>query len=203
MIAYDIETIVRPDAVEYLDQRDFRPDSRLKDPKKIEADIERKRQAAKDRGALHWWLGQVVCITAVTETGYSFCQAGLDEVALLGAFTGWVAEIEYNDTFFGKNVEDFDRPFLVGRHLAHEIPVPHWLGKVERPKDVDHIFSFSRQCSQIGSLADYAFGLGIDGKLAKGEDVAEMVQAEAWNALKTYCLQDSKIAMEMMRRYQV
>lgn len=108
----------------------------------------------------------------------------------------------------GKNSEDFDRPFCIGRALHHNIGVPLEWQQAYAIKDVDHIFSRSRACGQIGKLNDYAYGIGFTAKTNEGSNVADMYnrmllgdeQAEV--ELKEYNIQDALIVSEMVRRYQ-
>lgn len=170
--------------------------------------IAEAQAAAVDRAALNWWTGQIVCVCLIkTESIYSEEYEvkkiyGTDEKKLLVELAEYL-ELEVNDIPTGKHSELFDRPYVIGRMMANKVRIPQCIkdARVRTPKDVNHIFGFSSACSQITSLNNYAFGLGIEGKLSSGSQVGEMYEAEKWEELIDYCVQDNVIVLEMLRRY--
>jgi DNA polymerase elongation subunit (family B) len=204
-IAIDIETVANEYVEEYVSKKSYSAAANLKDPEKIKANISEKRQADIDKAALHWWTGKIVCIGCVDISStkpQKMVFFGADEKTnLLGFFSYLLSKgPEYSLT--GKHTDLFDFPFIVGRALRHDIGIPEQLRTtVYVPRDVNHIFSRSSACAQIASLDDYAFGLRIDPKTAKGSDVAQMYRDGKWEELHNYCLHDAEIAAEMIRRY--
>lgn len=205
IIFYDIETIANTRAIEWIGQRPFKAASNIKDPKKIEANIEAKRNLAKEKAALKWWTGQVVCITAISDsTAEEFRMTTEDEPSLLKAFSEFLTserDVDDQSILIGKRSHDFDSPYLTGRYMANNISLPSEFKKRRPIMDIEHIWSMSRSGSQIGSLAEIAFGLDIDGKLADGGDVAKMWLDDAFKSIEDYCFQDTSIVREVYRRY--
>lgn len=195
---FDIETIPNDRAKAYFAAKVYEPAANLKDPEKIAANIAEKRAKDAEKAALHWWTGKVVCISVRTVDGKdSGTFSGLDEVQILRAFFDAVG----SNHVIGKSGDYFDTPFLVGRALANDIGVPGFLRPHRPIQDVDHIFSFSSQCDQRSNLANYAFGMGIEGKNGHGSEVAALVEAGKWDELRAYCEQDVAIIAEMLRRW--
>ncbi len=209
IIAFDIETIRRPDTDDYFRSKVYKAPGNLKDPEKIRAAIEEKRRTDYEDAALYWWTNQVVCITAIPtdEPDWAVAFYGDDENKVLRDFFDQVRVWSCSPRLVGKSSKHFDEPVLVGRSLAHDIGVPDFLRTTQYPKDVDDLFSFSSQCSQRSTLSNYAYGLGISGKSGRGDDVAQwhaeatLGNADKWGLIAAYCLQDSKIVAEMMRRW--
>lgn len=172
---------------------------------KLNESVENQRKKAINTLGLHWWSGKIVCIVVLTKdeihSDYNrHVFSGEDERTLLLDFCEWVGDFN-NPLFVGKSSEQFDRPFFIGRCLAHNIPIPYCF----RPKgvvaDIDHIFSRSQSCGQVSKLDNYALGLGIQGKTGSGSEVADMVAAGQWDKLINYCTQDDLIAMELLTRF--
>lgn len=201
IITIDLESVPLPNAPKMLEG--IRPASNLKDPAKIEASIAERRQKASEEFALHWWTAKVVCISAVSDLHQPQAWYGDDEIKVLTAFGEHLLANPLSSVC-GKSVADFDVPFLCGRFMAHNLGVPSQLRSVDinRLRDVDHIFGFSHTAGQRTSLSNYAFGLGIPGKLGKGNDVAAWYALSDWDNIAKYCIQDSMIAHEMLARYR-
>ena len=204
ILAVDIETKISDYGRKHLEEKEYLPDSRLKDPAKIKASVESQREKDIDKAALHWWLSKIICICAITyDTRFTKTFSGDDERLLLKEF---FTHLENNGPYVqlvGKSSISFDIPFLVGRALALNLGLPDCLRQnIEKITDVDQLFSRFRMCSQITSLSNYAFGLGIEGKLAKGGDVAKMHEEERWDEIEQYCRRDTEIVCEMIKRYQ-
>lgn len=209
IIAFDIETIRRPDTDDYFKSKVYKAPGNLKDPEKIRAAIDEKRKSDYEDAALYWWLNQVVCITAIPLLDPDRAAAfyGDDEKKLLCDFFNQSFAWNSTPRLVGKSSKHFDEPVLVGRSLARDIGIPEFLRTTQSPRDVDDLFAFSSQCSQRSTLSNYAYGLGISGKIGRGDDVAQwhaeatLGNADKWGLIAAYCLQDSKIVAEMMRRW--
>ncbi len=213
-LAWDIETVKNERAKDYYLQKTYAAPSNYKDAEKIEQAINKARQKDIDKAALSWWTGQIVCISAIDiKEGKEHTFSGPNEREVLTEFFKLLNTYSYTDpngvqyadtnsvTLIGKSSDSFDKPFTVGRALYQNIGLPQALRSRRPISDVDHMFSFSSACQQRGKLSDYAFGLNIDGKLSDGGKVQDMYDADEWDAINKYCLQDSAIVAEMVRRY--
>lgn len=200
-IGYDIETIPNPRAFEYFHTvKKYKAPVNYKDPGKIEAYIEEQRLEDVQKAGLYWWTGQVICIcitnplSGITQTFY-----GQDEKQLLMDFQTFLKLHCANYTLIGKHAHIFDKPFLIGRILAHNIGL---LERFRSPiRDVNEMFSTSHSCSQISNLNAYAFGLGLDLKQQDGGNVFNLWKDERHDEIKEYCKHDTFIVAEMLRRY--
>ena len=175
---------------------------------KIENDLMQQRKKDEERAGLHWWTGKICCIcTEDVVSGEKKAFYGDDEYKLLYKFLSYLQMEKNGYTLIGKNSKDFDIPFTVGRLLANNTGLTRHFGNFSTLKDVNEMFSYSKACSQIGHLSDYAWGLGVSGKLAHGSDVqgmydvATLTDKNVWNDIVKYCEQDVNITSEMVRRY--
>lgn len=206
VIAYDIETGVRQDSLEYLNSADLGYDKRLKDPAKIaESRIEKVKEAV-EKAPLYWWYGRVVSIAfEVVSTGEKWSMCCMDERKLIRSAFDYLLSIVNKEAgheinIVGKNSLGFDQGYLVGRSIALDLGVPAFL----RPRfgfisDIDQCFG-GKLSAQCGKLADYAFGLGMQ-KLAHGSEVAAMLNEERYDDILRYNEQDTAITAEVLRRY--
>ena len=204
IFAFDIETSKNDWAKDYFQSSLAKPNSRLKNPLKIEEDLQ--KQYAK--AALSWWLGKVVCITARSLDGnFSFIQVSTDEKKLLVDFAEFLktADNKYMQTILvGKSSKEFDFPFLVGRYLAHNTGIPKVLMTKRQIVDVDEMFAQWGRNGQTTSLNNYAWGLNIVGKTDQNGAhlIDQWLDSKNYTDLTNYCDQDTKIVMEMLLRYR-
>lgn len=200
LYAFDIETVANERAAAYFANKVYEPAANLKDPIKIAQSIEEKKLKDIDKAALHWWTGKVICLSAKSlSSDDAGTFSGSDEKANLLAFFGAIAS---DARVIGKNGDSFDIPFLVGRCLYYDIGIHDCLRSYRDIQDVDHMFGFSSASDQRSTLANYAFGLGIEGKTSHGAEVAGLYAEERWNEIRQYCAQDVEIVAEMVRRWQ-
>ena len=151
--------------------------------------------------ALHWTTGQVVCATIRT-MGQEFTWEGDDEKKILNMLAFelnnfWVPE---TSVLIGKHAEQFDRPFLIGRYMANDLGVPDMLRFPGNVTDVEHIWGKYNK-HKPGKLGDIAVALGLEGKLAKGSNVRDMVENEQWAELAAYNQQDVRLCEQIFARY--
>jgi len=206
-IVYDIETVPAANVDEFAAQADVKPKANLVDPKKIEADIAAKRQAIIDKAGLHWWTGFICCIGAKNiENSECFSVCDNDEKSILERFFMWLQAqrpvSKEMPTLIGKSSADFDAPFVVGRAMAHDIGVPMEFRRFKYA-DIDHIFGYGHGASQTTSLNNYAWGLGMEGKLdgMSGADVAGLFAAGEYEKIRKYCMQDVELTAAIWERY--
>lgn len=198
-LIFDIETTANDRIDEYIEKKDFKPRGNLVDPKKIAQDITFKRKKAREEAALSWITGKVICIVAddiLSNERYLLHHK--DEVANLHAFFDLIVRKHYKYVV-GKYSEMFDRPFVIGRALFHNIGIPRiWQRDIH---DIDHIFSRSSQCSQITNLEDFSFGLGIPGKVFDSSKVPDLYKEGKMDEILLHCGQDVSITKELFTRY--
>lgn len=195
----DVETVANDRAEAYFLSKHYEAPANYKDPEKIAQAIAEKRARDFERSGLLWWTARIICVSAyrpLTEEQRSFF--GDDERAVLSDLFSWFPE---GCQAIGKSFEHFDAPMLIGRSIALDLGVPNFLRSKRMIGDVDHIFSFQASCDQRGKLSDYAFGMGIDGKLGHGSEVAGMHAEGRWHDIERYCRQDVAITAELLRRW--
>lgn len=153
---YDLETFKNERLEEFLETKEFKPDARLKDPEKIKKSIEDKKESVRKNAALDWITGRVIACGISYKGDFQFFTAD-NERDLLRDINVFIAGKDVDD-FVGKNNHDFDQPFLIGRHLANGIPVPHWLRR--KHIDVQQYFG-SPSRGQRRSMADIEWAMNI------------------------------------------
>ncbi len=214
-VIHDIETVENVRAAKYYTQvKKYFPRSNLKDAAKIEADIREKRQKDLDKAALQWWSGKVICICADVigiPKAHPVAFVGDDEKELLCLYFDWLTDLFHKRSdlrVVGKNGDTFDRPFLIGRALVHDIGIPQVFRPYRPVDDVDQIFGFSAsRCAQIGKLDEYGFGLDIEMKTMHGSMVGDlynetkMGDPSKWQEIATYCGHDVHITKEIFSRW--
>lgn len=212
LITFDIETIPNNRAQEYFTKyKKYKAPSNYKDADKINSYIEESRAEDIKRAGLYWWTGEIIAICTHNivnkKTTYyctkefdtiecvKFCK---DEVELLQQLMNDLSDRTY--TLIGKNCKTFDKPFIAGRLLHHNIGFID-LFRRGYITDVDEIFSNSSYCSQITNLDAYAFGMNITGKEFDGSQVHELYLQGKHQELARYCIHDVEVVSEMVRRY--
>lgn len=205
----DLETTANDQAPLYYKDKVYKAPANYKDPAKIEAYQLERRHEDQERAALTWWTGKIICATIRSLSGRFTTKTwvGDNELAILVPLLDLIAEQGEQIQIIGMCADTFDRPFLIGRCMAHDLGVPPGL-KTYRPiGDVNDIFGFSHAAGQRGSLSDYAFGLQIAGKTGRGSDIAGwynealLGNAQRWQDIAKYNVQDVDIVAEMLTRY--
>jgi hypothetical protein len=215
-IAYDIETSANPRATEYYERKArnnvYQAPSNWKDEKKIEKHVEEAKKKDRESAALHWWTGQIICISAYDLSSKGtvslFCpetKDQYDEAKLLTNFFDYLwdkaQEHSRGVTLIGKQNSEFDDGYLVGRAMVHSLGIPHALRRRESHSDVNNFFSISRASAQRGRLDDYAFGLDLPMKLGGGADVPKWWAEGKLDTIRHYAERDIEITGEIVRRY--
>ena len=216
MYAFDIETASQGEkALQYTDNQHYAAPSNYKDPEKIALNIEGQKKKAADTHALHWWTGKIVSYALYNIEDPSDIRAttlqdcGGDEKGLLIMLKEHLMDAHALVT---KSGEDFDIPFTVGRLMAHEMRVPRAL-KSRDNFDIDKAFGWSKSSGQRSTLAAYAHGLGLPGKMydMSGANVpllyaqvTQMPGADAeriWDQIKKYNINDAVLTGQIYKRY--
>lgn len=199
----DIETVANERADEYFAGPLLKVDKRLKTAETIE----KHKAEAKEKAGLTWWTGKVCCIVAIPETDEkSFTLVSGDEKDLLLRFSGWLYNLEQKYglvELVGKNVDEFDQPFLIGRAMAHSIMIPKSLSHAHHKqglRDIDEIWGRYKN-GQHGRLDDYAFGLGLPMKISHGSEVQGMFNEQKFAEIQEYCTRDTEIVRDIYNRW--
>lgn len=201
-VAVDIETCRNDEAEGYFLSGLVKPDRRLKDKEKIKESLDKQYSQC----GLSWWLGKVCGISASTiDHSSTFNGFTTDEKTLLTEFAEYLYAIDQQEIYLvGKNSKSFDFPFLVGRYMRHDLGVPKWLMKKYPINDVDEIFAHYSRNEQTTSLANYAWGLNIPGKMdgMDGSMVQGLYDAGDFEKIQKYCVKDREIVAEILKRYR-
>lgn len=209
-LGLDIETVKNDRAHDFFFKDGMaKPDARLKKEDKIKENLEEQFS----KSALKWYLGKVICICATVYdkenniTLETFSHIDDDEWSLLKAFADFCVEMDQKYIGlmpFGKSSKAFDFPFLTGRYLFYGNGIPAPLYSQKAISDIDDIFIRYGRSEQTTSLANYAWGLQIDGKLEKdgGSKVQEWYDNRDFETILSYCKQDVNICIDIMRRYK-
>lgn len=215
-IAYDIETSENDRASEYYDNRQrtnyYQAPANYKDEKKIEAYVEAAKKKDRESAALHWWTGQIICISAYDLSSKGqvsvFCPETTDqydEAKVLSNFFDYLwdktSEHSRGIQLIGKQNKDFDDGYVVGRSMVHNLGIPHALRRRDIHSDVNDFFAMSRSSAQRGRLDDYAFGLDLPLKLGSGADVPKWWAEGKIDTIKHYAERDIEITGEIVKRY--
>ena len=163
-----------------------------------------------EKAALYWWSSKVISIAWLhvhSESGETVSHGSavseVEENVICGFYDAGVNSPYEITGVIGKNSKNFDIPYLVGRSLALNLGIPNFLrARLSGLGDIDEVFgSLSARNSQITTLANYAFGLGIEGKSASGNEVESMYKRGDLEAIRRYNIDDVKILAEMFRRW--
>jgi 3'-5' exonuclease len=172
-IILDIETSAKPESE--LKLPEFEASKVLKDPEKIKADIEKKKQDYLDEGALHAERGYVLAIGLFKKDGNTIILEGKPEAQILEDL--WKIYDSSDGCFIiGHNLKGFDIPFLVRRSWLNDVKVPfgvingRYLGN--RFIDTMELWACGNYRETI-SLNNLALAFGLPGKTGNGKDFAK------------------------------
>lgn len=203
-IVLDIETCGLPNAADYLEP--VTPDSRLKDPDKIAADIAAKTAARLERLGLDWNVGRIVALgwwTYPDGLVTRLCSHEDTESADLVEFWN-VAKGRTIVTFNGRA---FDLPFLMQRSRFLGIPHPTLdLRPYEGGRgniDLWLELTFGRKdtpCMRttLGAFCK-RFGIPVDDTVS-GKDIGALVEAGEWAAIESHVRSDVEATVALARR---
>lgn len=182
-IIFDIETAPLPVAeISHL-MPEFEAGANLKDPEKIRAAIEAKREAWLEKLALDPMTGSVCAI------GYNFGDNETEislayetsELSIIESFWEYFSKQSERAQFVGFNIFKFDLPFLVRRSWKLGIPIPlgvrtgrYWGGALIDLMDV-YAFGNKQEFVSLDSVSKF---LGVGEKSGNGKDFHLLPQAE-------------------------
>lgn len=207
-IVCDIETASLPNAADFLEP--VKPDSRLKDPAKIAADIEEKTAARLEKIGLDRNVGRIVALGWWTEQNgefYGVCRDEMEERRALGGF--W-SSCKHR-TIVGFNVKDFDLKYMIQRSRYLGVPHPILdLGKYTRKGIID-LFSeltFNDGIHDQGAMRRTLkafcrrFGIPVDDAI-DGKDIGALVAAGDWAAVEAHVRSDVALTVKLAQRLGV
>lgn len=213
--AIDIETVSQGKrANAFVENLDVKLGN-VKDPEKIKAKIAEAKAKARDRHGLSWITGKVFCVSVTSiGTGVSTSFIGFNEQLILTDLSfhfGRLTDIGVNG-LWAKSGKDFDFPFLIGRYMANNLPIPQVFKNKNSLSDIDDLLTYSKSSSQRGKLSDYAYGLCIDGKTMHGSGVQTKYNEallcndkdqcnKIFMEIMMYCEQDTNIVADFVKRY--
>ncbi len=198
-IIVDVETIPTVNVEQWLDP--VRPDSRLKDPVKIEASKADKLAAILEKAALEPDLCEVVAVgyQVQGQARVTLTRADCEETGLLT--TLWQAIGDKR--IIGYNVIAFDIPVIVRR--SQLLGVPFAMPNIDRFRtphiDLMQRLSFNGALT-FRSLGFYVrrFGLSVPPDTVSGADIASLVASGDWEAVRRHCALDVQATGLLARR---
>lgn len=206
-ICFDIETIPQ-DADRLMAMApDFQPDSRLKDPEKIKANIAEKQQKFIEEAALHWTTAIIPLIGVGSGIDIRPI-AHEDERDTIRSFFEIAQDVLSNSgTICGHNILGFDFPMLINRARVLDVPVPQVIGKLYKGRwqwnedivDTLQVLTFGNKMDFAGNgVESVARACGFGNKLGNGKDFPDLWSKNREAAI-AYCLQDVKIEIQIAR----
>lgn len=170
---FDVETSALP-----LEQIEkfmpiFEPSKVLKDPDKIKADIEKKKQDWLDDAALHATTGRILAIGIINDEKLEILH-DMEERDMLTKF--WARFLISNDSFAGHNIRGFDLPFMIRRSfilgLTH---IPNVMeGRYLSKRFIDTMELWACGTRDMISLDTLARALGVGQKTGSGKDFSKL-----------------------------
>lgn len=204
---FDIETGPDEERIDrIMSGMEFKPDSRLKDPSKIEASIEAKRNKFRESASLSPYTGKVLAI-GIYDGAVNVILDYPDESQILKEWWQiYRAEIP-QCKFIGHNIYDFDLPFLIVRSRMHKVfkrdPDTEFTSNRmnQNRAFVDTMIEGSCGSKNMRCKLDtMARSLGVGGKNGDGSQFAELFSGgpqdrkEAINYLKNDLLMTWRVA---------
>ncbi len=199
MTCWDTETCSLPEAELAAIMPQFEAAANLKDPAKIAANLEAKRQAWIEDAALDPLTGRVLCIGLLAGERFVLLE-NPDESELLKEF--WLRHVIPGRKMIGFNTHLFDLRFLVARSWKHGIRPPDWIRKGRYWSDD---FMDLRELWQMGdrqapgSLDSIARHLGVGAKTGTGKEFAKLWETEKPKAVE-YIQNDLVLVREIACR---
>lgn len=207
-IVCDIETCGLDNAADYLEP--VQPDSRLKDPEKVKADIEAKTAARMEKLALDWNVGRIAALgwwTEGTGTQAFTCPFEADESAVLEVF--W--RRAKHRTIVGFNIKGFDLRFMIQRSRYLGITHPDLdLGKYTKRgiEDLYQLLTFNDGMYDQGAMRRTLkqfckrFGIPVNDDIA-GKEIPVLVAAGEWEKVAAHVTSDVELTLALARRLGV
>lgn len=192
---FDIETQAAAEALAFMPTPEA--PGNLKDPAKIAAAIEEKKQEQIDRAALDPDYGKLLSIGYAYHEDDDVIVKIADEVTLLECF--WEAFVACNGRAVGYNIIGFDLPYLMRRSLAMKVNVPivPFLAKY-RTEPVTDLMGILYNWDRAKSLKLVAKLYGLE-VLAEGVDGSQVSTLKP-DQLALYQKSDVYLVQQLFKR---
>lgn len=212
-MVFDIETVAIDGAAELADA--ISAPANYKDPEKIAAYIIEARRAQLERASLYPWTARIVALGTIDMTDVeevSICPSEVEERQAIDRFwqraTYSDVGIEVLRPLVGFNVLKFDLPVLMARSRLLGVRYPKvdltpWKSKHVVDLAWELTFGQPREI-QLRSLKWFAkrFDLPSDDTVS-GADIAGLVAAGNWDAVRAHCLSDIRTTKALAERLGV
>lgn len=203
-LVLDCETSPMPEGDLIGLMPDFEAARHLRDPAKIQANIEEKRKEWMDEAALKADRGRILVIGSLTANSVGFLE-GEEKNILEHAWELIKHHSLSQDTIVGHNIVGFDLPFMVRRSWRSGVRVPEFvvqdLGQYRQPRwvfDTMLAWTFNNKHERIG-LDAFAKHLGVGAKNGKGQNFAKLYAETPDKALE-YLANDLRLCRDIYLR---
>ncbi len=203
-LIFDIETIGQDESRLLAIAPEFKPAANLKDPEKIKASIEEKRQSYLEKAALDWKTAEVVLVGFFDGFEYRSIYSQHEKEVIQLSLDVIGESLDSGAYVGGHNVKDFDLPMLVNRARVHGLKLPGRLLEYFRGRATwdDHIFD-TLEMFGFGDISGngvdaIARALGIQGKLGSGADFPNLWRTNQAAAIE-YNKRDCEVEFELAR----
>ena len=207
-IVLDLETAGLDNAAEYLEP--VTAAKNLKDPAKVQADIEQRTADRLDKLALDYNVGRIAALGWWTEDDglvVLCCPTEAEERDAITQF--W--EAQRQRTIIGFNLKSFDLRYLIQRSRYLDIPYPQLnLSKYSRDGIVDLFLDLTfgdgtyDQGAMRRTLSAFCrrFGIPVDDTIS-GKDIPALVAAGDWDAVLLHLASDVLLSKALAGRLGV
>jgi DNA polymerase elongation subunit (family B) len=205
---WDIETAPLPEETLRAQMPAFKAAANLKDPAKIEADIEEKKAKYIAQAALSPMSGRVIAVGFLHYNGTKQLIHGEDEKYVLEQTCAVLNErIGDRVRCVGFNIHGFDLPFLRFRAMVHGIKTPLWTTYNGRSFWSSHFRDLLPELVMGRDFAGYNLNavckaMGLPGKTGDGAFFYEQYKADKQKALD-YLENDLKATEALGKRMGV
>lgn len=220
-LVVDIETVPIDLAAEFVpppDLESIQAAKNLKDPAKIQEDIQKRRAEATathaqslGRAGLDFNLARIVAI-GWSDGGEVIARTCVNECAEREALEEFWRESAHT-SLVGFRIRTFDAPMLMARSRYLEVRYPLLdLGRYSRGGRVTDLWDvltfglsdYETTCVMPRRLKTYAkrYGLTVNDEV-DGKDIAGLVAADDWNAVRSHVTSDVQLTVELARRLGV
>lgn len=204
---WDIETEPLPLAELEKAMPEFTAAGNLKDPEKIKADIEAKRQAFIDNAALRAYTGKIVAVTAAWDDDEPIMQTGDEKDLIVATVYMLKTAISLNAKAYAWNGAGFDLPFLCQRAAVHSanafqsLTVQsgarfNWNPCLIDPKLIWSNYSPDHTGTSLKTVSAM---LGVGVKDGNGKDFAELLKTDKAKA-ESYAKNDVGLLRAVVKR---
>ncbi len=204
---WDIETEGLPFEQVAKLMPEFEAPGNIKDPDKIKAAIEGKKQDWLGGLALKAITGKIVAVTCVLDDSEPLMKTGEEKVLIENTVNMLCDVLHNNDAAYAWNGSGFDLPFLCQRAAVYSIPAFaklttnvrgrfYWREELIDPKMVWSNYSPDHTGTSLKSVA---LALGVGEKTGNGKDFAALLKTNPAEA-ERYALDDVRLLRGIVQR---